>query len=190
MHAVAILTRAFADDPVINWIMRDDEWRPQYLFGLFLRAFNESMSMNMAYVSSVQNELAGVSCWYPPGKKFDPSFLLFFEFVGWSMEKMGRLWRLSDAVEAVHPKEPHYYLFSIGVDPLAQGKGCASEVMRAHLAKADAEGIPCYLENSNPKNTPMYEHFGFVNKGKIELGEEGAPQILSMWRDVPAEKKT
>jgi ribosomal protein S18 acetylase RimI-like enzyme len=89
------------------------------------------------------------------------------------------------ATDAVHPKKPHYYLFAIGVDPLAQGKGCAGDMMRGFLAKADAEGVPCYLENSNPKNTAMYEHLGFVNKGRIEMGE-GAPQLLGMWRDVPA----
>jgi ribosomal protein S18 acetylase RimI-like enzyme len=184
IHAAAILTRAFADDPVMDWFLRDDEWRPKHSCDFFLQAVNQSMNFNTAIVSTVGDNLSGVSCWYPPGKKFDPNFF-FLDFVGWSYQKVQRLQAYVHATDAVHPKEPHYYLFAIGVDPLAQGKGCAGDMMRGFLAKADAEGVPCYLESSNPKNTAMYEHLGFVNKGRIEMGE-GAPQLLGMWRDVPA----
>jgi len=75
----------------------------------------------------------------------------------------------------------YYYLFAIGVDPLAQGKGCAGDMMRGFLAKADAEGVPCYLENSNPKNTAMYEHLGFVNKGRIVYRLRWARARRSCW---------
>ena len=57
------------------------------------------------------------------------------------------------------------------------------------LTKADEEGIPCYLENSNPINTSIYEHFGFVRRDQIDLttgmGGPEAPALVSMWREVP-----
>ena len=56
--------------------------------------------------------------------------------------------------------------------------------MRMHLEKADAEGTPCYLENSKPRNTPIYEHFGFVGRGHLLDHVKGAPPLLAMWRDV------
>ncbi len=183
--AIGALIRAFAKDPVMSWIAREDARYPCVLGDLFLHAFNESVAMNMVHVATINDHVAGVTCWYPPGKKFDPSILMYFDFVGWSWEKLWRAIALANAADAAHPKVPHYYLFCIGVDPLAQGTGVAGELMRVQLAKADAEGIPCYLENSNSRNTPIYEHFGFVNKGRIELGE-GAPELLAMWRDVPA----
>jgi GNAT superfamily N-acetyltransferase len=49
----------------------------------------------------------------------------------------------------------------LGVDPDYQGKGYASQLLRPMLARADKEGIPCYLETQLGKNVALYEHFGF-----------------------------
>jgi hypothetical protein len=42
--------------------------------------------------------------------------------------------------------------------------------------------MPAYLENSNPKNTPMYEKFGFKVTKTLFFGPDKVPVAL-MWRD-------
>ncbi len=63
----------------------------------------------------------------------------------------------------------HWYLFPIGVDPIYQGKGYVSLLLRAKFAEMDKKSIPCYLETNKEKNVSLYQHFGFkvVEEGII-----------------------
>ncbi|RJO60974.1 MAG: GNAT family N-acetyltransferase [Dehalococcoidia bacterium] len=55
----------------------------------------------------------------------------------------------------------HCYLAALAVNPLHQGKGFASLLLKPMLAKLDADKMPCYVETQNMKNVAMYQHFGF-----------------------------
>ncbi len=57
--------------------------------------------------------------------------------------------------------EKHWFLQLLGVAPEHQGKGHASRLLRPMLERLDEEGLPAYLETTNPVNVPRYEHFGF-----------------------------
>src|SRR5207253_2372458 len=60
--------------------------------------------------------------------------------------------RLLTAMEKAHPTEPHYYLEFLGTRRDRQGKGTGTAVMQPMLERCDAEGLPAYLESSNPRN--------------------------------------
>jgi ribosomal protein S18 acetylase RimI-like enzyme len=79
-----------------------------------------------------------------------------------------------------HPREPHWFLPFIGVDPVQQGKGHASALMRHALVSCDRDRTLAYLESSNPKNIPLYERHGFELLGTIQVG--GSPPIFPMLR--------
>ena len=51
-----------------------------------------------------------------------------------------------------------------------------------NLAKIDSEGIPAYLESSNPDNDPRYERLGFVRAGEFER-PDGRLTCSTMWRE-------
>jgi len=55
----------------------------------------------------------------------------------------------------------HWYLMVIGVDPMYQGRGYASALIKPTLAQIDREHLPCYLETNNERNVPIFEHYGF-----------------------------
>ena len=55
-------------------------------------------------------------------------------------------------------------------------------LLAENLAQIDAEGVPAFLESSNPVNDRRYERLGFVRCGEFELGEDG-PGVTQMWRD-------
>jgi hypothetical protein len=54
--------------------------------------------------------------------------------------------------------------------------------MRSRLDRCDAEGLPAYLESTNPENLPYYRRFGFEVTGEISLPED-EPKLWPMWRE-------
>ena len=79
-----------------------------------------------------------------------------------------------------HPAKPHWYLPLIGVDPVRQGAGYGTELMKHSLQRCDADHKLAYLESSNPRNIPFYERLGFERIGAIQAGT--FPQIVPMLR--------
>jgi hypothetical protein len=57
--------------------------------------------------------------------------------------------------------------------------------MKHALKRCDADRIPAYLENSNPRNTPFYERFGFEPLGVIKAGS--IPEIVPMFEKAALE---
>ena len=85
-------------------------------------------------------------------------------------------------MEKIHPTEPHYYLEVLGTKQGLQGKGIGSAVMSDVLARCDGEGLPAYLESSNPRNIPFYARHGFEVRDLVPR-PEGAPPLTPMWRE-------
>ena len=82
-----------------------------------------------------------------------------------------------------HPRDvPHFYLFAIGTAPMAQRHGHGGKLLRHVLDRCDAEGLPAYLEASNPVNIAFYEHNGFRLRNKVTLPD--GPTLDLMWRDA------
>jgi GNAT superfamily N-acetyltransferase len=79
-------------------------------------------------------------------------------------------------------EEPHYYLSLLATHPDHRGKGTGMGLLADNLARIDAEGVPAYLESSNPANDHRYERLGFHRWGEFPLGEDG-PSVTQMWRD-------
>lgn len=63
-----------------------------------------------------------------------------------------------------------------------QSKGVGSAVIRDMLDRCDTEGMPAYLESSNPRNVPFYARHGFEKTGEIVVGKE-ARTVTAMWRE-------
>lgn len=93
---------------------------------------------------------------------------------------MGRA--AQEVMKNAHPEEPHWYLATIGSDPMVRGKGFGQALMRSRLDRCDAEYCPAYLESSKPDNVPYYERFGFTVIGEIVL-PNGGPPLWRMWRE-------
>jgi ribosomal protein S18 acetylase RimI-like enzyme len=82
-------------------------------------------------------------------------------------------------VDKVHPDKAHFYLEYLGVEPECQGKGFGSSILQHLSAKADEQGVGCYLENANPRNLAFYQRFGFQVIHEKEI--IGIPSWF-MWR--------
>ena len=85
--------------------------------------------------------------------------------------------------EASHPRErPHYYLSLLGTHDDHRGKGLGMALLRDSLALIDAQGMPAYLESTNPGNLPRYARLGFAKAGEFIL-PSGGPKVDTMWRE-------
>jgi ribosomal protein S18 acetylase RimI-like enzyme len=85
-------------------------------------------------------------------------------------------------MEKLEPRDPHWYLAMIGVDPSLQGRGIGAQLMQPVLDEADRDGLLAYLESSNPLNVPWYEKFGFHVTGELPLAKDG-PVLHLMTRE-------
>jgi hypothetical protein len=52
--------------------------------------------------------------------------------------------------------------------------------MKHALALVDAQGLPAYLESSNPMNISLYKRHGFEEMGAIQSGS--SPTVVPMLR--------
>ena len=181
---VRVLVRAFDDDPAINYMLRQDAHRArafELCFGAFFR------HMTMPHGETWMDEAAtGAALWTPPGR-WDVSLSTAISMAPALLRAVGvtrarAVVRAGNRVHKVHPKAPHYYLFAIGVDPDAQGRGIGSTLLREVLARCDSERVPAYLEASKPENARLYARHGFRVTEEFHMAPD-APPIWPMWRE-------
>ncbi|HRD29223.1 MAG TPA: GNAT family N-acetyltransferase, partial [Caulobacter sp.] len=118
--------------------------------------------------------------WLAPGAEADSDAIIALVGEAVPEERHDVLGELGELMRQFHPKEPHWYLSMIGVDPSRQGQGLGAALLKAGLARCDADGLPAYLESSSPKNVPLYERHGFEVIGLIKPGDH--PGLIPMYR--------
>lgn len=188
----AVMARAFYDDPPFIWMLPDPSTRlerARRCFATLTRG--ETLAHGGVDVARMGSEIAGAAIWLPPGHwapgiagqlRTLPGFARAFG------RRLGAATALAQAMARAHPREPHWYLYAIGIDPARQGTGLASALLRSRLDQCDRDGQPAYLEATKTSSVPLYQHFGFEPTGHPEL-PQGAPPLTAMWR-LPAMAST
>ena len=181
----SVLARAFHDDPPFLWSLPDTGSRPRRLRRIFATMLRrEVLRYGAAQVACQDGRIVGGALWIPPDHWQEPFLYQLTALLGF-LRGFGR--RISygsalvTACAKVHPREPHWYLYVLGVDPALQGNGVGAALLRSGLDRCDQERLPAYLESSKLSNVPLYQHFGFRSTGTIDL-PAGAPEITTMWR--------
>jgi len=89
---------------------------------------------------------------------------------------------LFERFDAAHPHaEPHYYLSLLATHPDHRGAGHGMRLLAENLERIDQEGLPAYLESTNPANNDRYGRVGFEVVGSFEGFVPGSV-ITTMWR--------
>ena len=178
----AVLARAFYDDPVFTWCVKDSADRLSLFtrsFGLYLHTL--WLKQDECYTTE---HAAGAAVWELPGRwkvgavdqiRLLPSMLATYGRL------LPRILRALATLESNHPAEPHYYLPVVGVDPGWQGRGLGTALIRPVLDRCDDEGLPAYLEATSPRNRALYERHGFEVTEEVLVGR-GSPPTWRMWR--------
>jgi ribosomal protein S18 acetylase RimI-like enzyme len=175
--AVATVALAFAGDPMMRWSFPD----PTRYFAV-ARDFIDAFGGHAAEHGGADEiaDFAAVALWLPPGVAPDSEAMGAIIGANMPAEKMEDGGSLFEQMDRFHPKEPHWYLPLVGADPVHQGKGYGSALMAHALKRCDRDGLPAYLESSNPANIPLYERHGFKVIGEIHAGS--SPKLTPMLR--------
>jgi len=67
------------------------------------------------------------------------------------------------------PKELHWHLGPVGVEPALQGMAIGSRMMEDFCARMDRERQMAWLDTDRAENVRFYERFGFVVEGAAEI---------------------
>jgi GNAT superfamily N-acetyltransferase len=175
---IGVIALAFSTDPMVRWTFPDPAVFMRVM-PAFVRAFGgHAIGHGSAYVL---RDHGGAALWLPPGIEPDEQLGALVESDG-SIEAAKHGEAIFEQMAHFHPKEPCWYLPLIGVDPVRQGRGLGALLMRAALERFDREGMPAYLESSNPRNVSLYRRLGFVELGVIQAGS--SPALIPMFRPV------
>ena len=180
------LASAFAEDPLFRWVTGAEsgesiEPKLRVLFGALVK--QEFRRDDHLVVTN--DDGSAVAVWMHPNQ-WKMSALTTIRVLPRMVRALGtktpRMLGAFNAIEKVHPEPEHYFLEALGTAQRVQGRGLGSAVIRPMLDRCDAEGMPAYLESSNPQNIPFYARHGFQPTGEIAVGK-GAPTVTPMWRD-------
>lgn len=188
-EAAVTLQKAFEQDDFLSWLRGGSKKSDLAWWECLLKnipAFGETHAIG---------DISAVSFWLPsedlvkqfsqdasmkkdeaaPASVFDEEEIIntAFEYFGDRIEIFYKLHEMS-------PKEPHWYLASIGTLPEHHGKGRGTQLLKMMTEHLDNVGLPAYLEASNLKNSALYARHGFEVTQEIEL--MGAPTLYAMWR--------
>lgn len=125
----------------------------------------------------------GAALWFPPGTMEMSARERFSEIISLLpgiLRAMSRATRWEELISEHHPSEPHWYLQTLAVEPASQRGGFGTALIQPGLDRADAEGMPCYLETQRESNIPYYRRFGFELTEEISLHD--SPPLWLMWR--------
>jgi GNAT superfamily N-acetyltransferase len=179
---------AFHDDPTWSWAFPDEQERQgQYAvwWGFLIEA---AMRFEEPAVF-VTDGVEAAAIWLPPGEsELSPEEeervpTMVSGLVG---DHAAGFMELLEGFETVQPADPpHYYLSLLGVHDDHRGRGIGMGLLRENLARFDREGIPTYLESSNPVNDHRYEGLGYRKVGEFSTPDDAAT-ISAYWRDPPS----
>lgn len=177
---VEVLTLAFGADPPVRWLVPDLRSYMQAI-PLFFWSFGGRAALD-AGTFRVMDDFSGWCEWLPPSWHIDEEGLdaMFKQFSPPAL--MPDIDQVFSRMAAYHPKEPHWYLPIIVVDPAHQGKGIGASLMEDGLALCDERHLVSYLEASSPRNARLYERYGYVVLDEVQYGN--SPPVYPMRREA------
>ena len=175
------LARAFDDDPVMEWLFPDLRRRPRWTRTFFEVRLRQLLRQDEVWATG---DRSGAALWAQPDRwkltVGETASLLARIAIGVGRRTVSGLRGLT-LIEEHHPREPHWYLAVLGVDPPAQGAGLGSALLAPVLRSCDEDGVAAYLESSKERNIAFYARHGFRVTEEVRMPK--GPPVWLMWRD-------
>ena len=180
--AARAVAESFFDNEIWVWLLRRD-WQRRRLLPRHYRAMIRRVYIPRRAAWTTP-DTAGASLWFPPGtlalsrrERLAETGSLLPE----GADSLGRGARWERLLARHHPREPHWYLQTLAVAPVAQRRGVGTALIAPGLERADADGVGVFLETQRESNIPYYRRFGFELTEEISLSD--SPPLWLMWRN-------
>ena len=175
---------AFGSDPVWGPALRRRDGDMGHL-EQFWRPFVEGAE-RLSTVFMLEGA-SSVAVWVPPGEPdlTDEQEAAVTDAAQRALgaEQLAALDELTHRFDLARPTEPHAYLSLLATHPDFRGRGIGQQLLAENLAEFDRQGVPAYLESTNPANDHRYHRVGFTTFDAFASVIDSAP-IAQMWRDV------
>jgi ribosomal protein S18 acetylase RimI-like enzyme len=164
------LGEAFFDDPLLQIVAPDLATRGRWATWFMSLPLQYGLRWGEVWGT---DDASAVAVWTPPGSG-DVSLGRMLRLGGARIPFRlglagcrGFLQALS-ATEPFHKAVhgPHWYLLAVGTRPECQGQGLGSALVEIGTSRADAAGVPCYLETATQSNIDFYTKRGFEVVGQ------------------------
>jgi GNAT superfamily N-acetyltransferase len=182
------LADAFINDPFFTWLLPGSLRLQARLRAMFATEMEQYVVPNGTVWTTSGYD--GAVTELPPGAWEMALSFTGKEALKWMRAfgtRLGLAGRVHRAMEERHPREPHFYVRTVGVRPALQGQGVGSALMQPTLERADSAGLPTYIEASSERSAALYERLGFVHMDVLEL-PEGGPPLWLMRRPPPTKR--
>jgi ribosomal protein S18 acetylase RimI-like enzyme len=170
---VNILAKSFDDNKSVNYIVKQDEKRAMRVRKLMEYSYDVCNLFGDIFLSDDRKGCALIVM--PDKKKATLKSIMLDAKLALSvigLDNIKRAMNRESRINKLHPEEPFYYLWFIGVDPFEQNKGIGTKLLKDVIDKAKSRNRPVYLETSTLKNIPWYEKYGFTVYEKLDFGYE------------------
>jgi GNAT superfamily N-acetyltransferase len=185
--AAAVLVRAFDDSPIMRYLLPGESLRAHGLRTFFRAAVDDALPFREVWAATVDGAVVGTAVWLPPGKYPATGRRAIRQLAALSTlaprapRRLPRALRYLRVVERGHPKDPHWYLGFLGVEPSLQGQGIGTRLLDAVLPRIDETGEAAYLETDKERNIPYYARHRFELVDTVHPAADGPP-TWTMWR--------
>ncbi len=174
--------RAFTDDPVMRWLIPDDDDYETVYPALFAGMFRRWTKDGTLWVT---DEVVAFGGWERPGRPEvevgEDLDYLPGEKVEHPEDRFERFVAIRGILAEMAPTEEHWYLNLLGTHPDWQRQGLGRTLMAEGFALADEAGVPCYLETETLENVAYYRHHGFEVSREWDVPLDG-PHMWGMLR--------
>ncbi|RBQ17820.1 N-acetyltransferase [Spongiactinospora rosea] len=155
-RAVDSLVAAFAEDPVLRYLFPDRTTYLRYAATFFGDLFDKRVHRQTIWTIGHGESVA---MWDEPAVETgSPGAGPASDYPA---DVLARVNAYDDAVRAVLPDTPFWYLGVLGTHPDRAGRRWGHAVMQAGLRRAAADGLPAILETATPGNVEMYRRAGW-----------------------------
>jgi GNAT superfamily N-acetyltransferase len=164
----AVFAASHRDYPTFRHVFPDPRRRAVALRAFFTATVRDALAAGHVEAAVDGGRLLGLAVWLPPGGfpwsvgrqlKSAPAML---RVLAAAPGAFPAFMRYGGNAARLHPRDRHWNLETMGIVPEVQGRGVGSRLLAPGLARADREGLPCYLTTGRRENLRFYERFGFV----------------------------
>lgn len=137
------LARAFEPNPGMRWAFPGPKTRMRRLEGMFATMLDHALLPLGECVTTAG--IDGAALWLPPGATTVPAatqLAMFPRLVAAIRSDTVRVLRFLAMSDRLHPKQPHWYLALLGVEPELHGRGYGTHLMAPGWSAATARARP------------------------------------------------